>query len=228
MTARAIVWPGSFNDNTLPRVALSYTSPLPGALYDWAADNLPLGAVASWPSLLGNGALVSDGGAPNVAQDGQSKYVDFNGTSNRMRLAFDLDAPHTVVAVFRYVTLKDTNLVHFGYGGAGAGALVSDATYGTLRARSGIGYITPSPAVVPDTAWHVSVLTVNGASSGLTIDGVDYIGNIGSATRDGITIGYGDSNTRTRIQYKRVVVISGSTTQADRIVLSDQLMTRYL
>lgn len=228
MTARAIVWPGSFNDDTLPRVTLSYTSPLPGATYDWAADNLPEGAISSWPSLTGSNSLVADGGTPIVVQSGASKHVAFDGVSNRMRLAFSMSAPHTVVTVFRYVTLSDLNVVHFGYGGAGAGALESDETYGTLRGRSSTGFITPSPAVTPDTAWHVSIITANGASSGMTIDGIDYIGNIGSNTRDGITLGYGDTNTRTKIEYKRIAVIPSAMTQPERIVLSDQLTARYL
>lgn len=226
--ARVIASPTSFNNTNLRKVDLGYTQPLPGALYDWATDRLPLGALSAWKSLVGGEALIADGGSPSVVSSGNVRALKFDGVANRMRIPLSVASPHTVVAVYRLVAPAGNQTVHFGYAGTGAGALSVDAAGTTVRAASATGFIVPTPELAPDSNWHVSVLSINGASSGLRIDNADWVGNLGAATRDGITIGFaaGTPN-RTPIEFKRLAILNGSRSVSQRAGLQQLLSHHY-
>lgn len=224
MSARVIKWEGTFSGASLPQISLNFTQPLKGAIHDWVADSLGAGPVVSWPSLVSAVPLSVRGGAPQVVDMGSGKIVRFDGASDFMGAPFTLARPaHTVATVFRFTSPSSTSHVHFGYGREGAGIVRVDAGGATINATGGGKYIVPSPYIPADTSWHVAILAIDGSNSGLNIDGQDRAGALGVVARDGISLGFAPPSGRTGIEYKRVTVIDGALSAADRGVLA-----RYL
>lgn len=228
MTARAIIAPLSFGDTSLPRINLTYVRPIAGAAYDWAVNQLPAGSVTQWPSLIDGTALVADGTAPTVSGEGKARTIRFDGTSSRMRVALSSAGAETIVAVYRFVTPKALDTVYYGLLAA-SGSLGSGAD-GRMRAVSGTAAaLYPSPDVKIDANWHVSIVTLNGASSAVSLDGIERAGNLPIGTRDGVTLGFsGATGNRAAIEYKRVAIIPGGMTTTQRAAITEQMRADYL
>lgn len=228
MTAIGPVWPGTYSDTSLPTVGLLYTPPLDGAICDFAVDNLPLGAVTFWPSSVGSNGLVSDGTAPQVIAAGAGKAVAFDGITSRMRVPLVHNAAYTIVAVYRFAENRNADTVVFGYSSANEGIITASADGTAMYAASGGTSIFPSPPVTPDTNWHTAVLSVNGSTSALRIDGNEITGNLPIAARAGLNLGFRNlSNGRSLVEYKRVAMLAGGTTAWQRNSLVTQMQQLY-
>lgn len=227
--ARAIAYNGKFGDTNLPRISLFYTSPMVYALYDWAADGLPLGPLTSWPSLVNDFSLPASGGAPTVVDSGGGRAVRFDGVDDFMRAPFVLSTPHTILAVYRYTAKRLGDAVFYGYNGRSAGSVLSGPVPDNMVATGGGKWMIPSPAWVPDTNWHVAVLSVNGANSVLRIDGKEITGDLGAdLSRDGIALGFSDATgNRATIEYKRVTVFPAAAGSGLRNTYVETLANRY-
>lgn len=229
MSARAIIAPVSFGDNSLPRIDLTYTRPIPGASYDWAINRMPNGPLSQWPSLIDGTILQADGTSPNVIFEGKSKNVRFDGLTSRMRARFTLDGPQTIVAVYQLINPAALDTVHYGYANTDAGSLGVSGDGVAVRAISGSSALLPSPTVAPDSGWHISILTVNGASSVLRIDNSESLGTLTAGTRDGLTLGFsGAATNRTTISYKRVAILPGATTTSQRDSIMAHMRSEYV
>lgn len=229
MSARAIIAPLSFGDSSLPRINLTYTRPIPGATYDWAVNQMPVGPLAQWPSLVGGTTLQATGTSPVVAGSGKGKVVRFDGVGSRLQSQFTLAGAQTIVAVYRFVAPKALDTVHYGFAQSEAGTLGIPAGADNTRAVSGSTLLFPSPALVPDTNWHTSILSVAGDKSVLRIDNSETSGNLSAGTRDGLTLGFsGSAGSRAAIEYKRVAIIPGGTTPAQRDAIMAQMMSEYV
>lgn len=230
MAGRAIIAPLSFNDPSLPRVDLTYVSPLPNALYDWVTDGLAPGSLAAWPSLVDGHVLQADAGTPEVIRSGSGVAVSFDGIDDRMRTQFTLAGARTIVAVFRLKDPKPLEVVHFPYGSSAGGSLGIDGNFTTYRFQGGNGkWIIPSPALLPDNKWHVSVTTMDDASSAFRIDDREAAADTtGLPATDGLALGYGGTPTvRSAIEYKRVAVLAGPMSATVRAGLVARLKAQY-
>lgn len=228
MSARAIIAPMSFGDTTLPRININYVRPIPGASHDWAVNQMPSGPMSQWPSLIDGTALQADGASPVVVNEGKLRCARFDGATSRMRAAVTMTGAHSVVAVYRFVSPKPLDTVHYGYASYATPQLGLDSTGAVTRATSGTSYLIPSPGVVPSQDWCISVLTVDGPSSALLINSSETAGNLPAADRDGITLGFsGGAVNRTAIEYKRVAIVPGSMTSAQRAAIADQMRAEY-
>lgn len=228
MPARAIIAPLSFGDTSLPRIDLTYTRPIAGALYDWAVNRMPNGPLSQWPSLVDGTNLQADGTSPTVVFQGKSKSVRFDGLTSRMRARFDLSGPQTIVAVYQFLSPKPLDTVHYGYTNYDAGSLGIANDGSTVRAIAGSTALQPSPIVAPDTNWHISIMSLDGTGSVLHIDGAETVGNLSAGTRDGLTLGFsGAAGNRAAIAYKRVAILPGSTTRMQRDSIMTQMRTEY-
>lgn len=235
MTAKAIVWNGTFGDSTLPRISLGHTPALPGAMFDWAADDLPLGDVSAWRSLAGGETLTRDG-SPQVVNSGGGHAVQLDGIKDRMRYAGTFGGERTFVFVYRFPKVIGSSSIVYGYSGPLTGSEIVTTSddyriYGRVDPRwndSVNDTIFPSPKIVMDTDWHVLIMSIAGDDSAIRIDNADSPGKLTPVDTDGVTLGYGlTSTSRTNIEYKRVAVLPGGTTGAYRDTLTNQLATRY-
>ncbi|KUM31898.1 hypothetical protein AQ436_01925 [Arthrobacter sp. EpRS66] len=227
--ARALVFQGSFGDPTLPKANLFYTSPLQYAVYDWAADGLPLGPIANWQSLNGGASFNADpAGVPTVIDSGGSRAVSFDGVNDRMRIQYSRTTPHTIAAVFRLVNPEPGAAILYGYLNASPGSIMRSTVGDTLAANNGSTWITPSPDIPSDTSWHVALLSLDGANTVLRIDGKEATGNFAAGNRDGLTLGFkSGGNFRAAIEYKRVVQFSGPAVASTRSAIVNSLAARY-
>lgn len=229
MAGRAIIAPLRFNDSSLPRVDLTYISPLPNALYDWAVDSLAAGSLGIWPSLVDGHPLAADSGTPRVEGAGDAKAATFNGVNDRMRAAFALDGPRTVVTVHRFTKPGGNDVVHFPQSNSAGGSLGIDGGGATYRFLGNSKYIIPNPYIKPDTGWHVSITVMDGTSSAVRIDNTEFTGDTtGLPATDGLTLGFAAGDAlRTAIQYKRVAILAGGMSATARAGLVTRLRDHY-
>lgn len=225
-TARALIWPGSFGDTTLPRVNLDYAPPLPNAVHSWSADTLPEGGIAQWTCSVDGTILNADDGQPQALTSQGLRAVRFDGEDDRMRAAFSLPTPHTVAAVFRFHQTPAQYFTAFAdYGGSGVGAVSYTGT--TWRAGAETGTVSLTPPVAANTGWHVALLTNDGPRSVLHIDHHTAEGTLGTGTRTGVTLGFAGSIGRTPVDYARVEVIPGPMTTLEGQTIVNTLRARY-
>ncbi|QRQ79093.1 hypothetical protein [Glutamicibacter protophormiae] len=229
--ARALVYQGVFSDAAqLPKANLFYTSPLQYALYDWCADGLELGPLASWTSLVGDLTLPADQGLPSVVDSGGSRAVRFDGSDDRMRVQFSRATPHTIAVVYRLTSVTPGDSIVHGYNGASTGSIVVGDPLNTIAgyATGPNTWLIPNPYIAPDTNWHVALLCINGSTSTLRVDGREANGPLPSGTRDGISLGYSSAaDGHAAIEYKRVTVFTGAATATQRDSIVNTLAARY-
>ncbi|ALQ31830.1 hypothetical protein AA310_01815 [Arthrobacter sp. YC-RL1] len=229
--ARAIIRPGKWTarNDTWPKVDLTYVEPIRDAYFDWAADQLPLGSLTQWSSLIDNSPLLADGGAPQVVNSGGKKAVRFNGSTNRMRvLTPNVPAAHTVVTIFRLLTPEYGDAAVFDYASSGAGAVFVASDALRIEGRiAGLG-TTLDPAIPADTNWHIAILTSNGANSALRIDEVEAAKSVTSTARQGITLGFNhnSADSRAHIEYRRNIIMP-PLNATERAALYSKLKTAY-
>jgi len=227
MPGRAIVAPVSFGDTTLPKIDITYIAPLAGALFDYAVDQLPLGPLPSWASILDGTAAPADGSTvPQVITDGAGKTVRFNGTTDRIKAPVVLNTAHTIVVVAKLRAPIALDQIVYGLANNTEGAI--GVVTGNWAGYGGGSSLALSPAVVPDANWHVFILSHAGASSAFRVDNNEITGTLPVAQRNALTLGFGPaSDFRSEIDYKRVAVLSGGTTPAQRAAIVAQLKGQY-
>lgn len=229
--ARAIIRPGKWTarNDTWPKVDLTYVEPIRDAYFDWAADQLPLGSLTQWSSLIDNTPLLADGGAPLVVNSGGKKAVRFNGTTNRMRvLTPNVPAEHTVVSVFRLLAPETGDTVLFDYAGTGSSAVLVPSDGLRLEGRLSGSVVPMTPVVTPDTGWHIAIITTNGANSALRIDEQETARSVTSQKRQGLTLGFNFSSPdgRAEIEYRRNIIMP-PLNATERAALYSKLKTAY-
>jgi len=164
---KGIVVPGKFGDTNMRKVGITNIPFLSQAIFDMAADGLPLGALPAWGSMSSDKVLRSPGTAgqsPNVIMDGTVPCVKFDGVLQRM----DMDVaegqqPLTILMVARYHTTAGALAATSG----GTGTSWQLGTYAAgdrwlgAFGESNLSVSTP----IPDGGWHVHALTINGAGN---------------------------------------------------------------
>jgi len=229
MPGRAIVAPVSFGDTTLPKIDITYIAPLIGATYDFAVDQLPLGPLATWGSLVDATTAPADGATmPQVITDGASKTLRFNGTSDRIKVPVVINAAHSVVVVAKLRTPVANDQIIFGNAANTEGAIGAVTGLTNWSGYGGGSTLPLNPALAPDANWHVFILTQTGSGSALRVDNAETVGSLPVAQRNGITLGFSSAaGNRAAIDYKRLAVIPGTMTTAQRTAIVAQLKAQY-
>lgn len=225
MTGKAIVFPGSFGNSSLERIDLNAPPNLPGAVFDFAADSLPLGPLAAWRDLVAGNPWTTYGGV-KVIDDGGGRAVETNGVDGLMLRVHAMSQPHTVVIVARYKTipvggalLMNTNpgdQLNVGVGSSGGGYISSAGKSGTAG--------TGQPLV--DLNYHVLITVFNGTSSSVMADNAEATGlDLGINARSGIRGGYG--TTYSNIAYKRVALFPTALDLGQRNSVRNAMRAQY-
>jgi hypothetical protein len=185
VTARAIIAPVSFGDTTLPKIELAYVRSVAGAVNDWA-DILPVGTLAAWPDLIGGLVLPARpaaGNMPSVVNDAGRRIVRFDGVANWMQLAYAKPQPMTTVIVARMNELKASNHIL-----AGGVHVRTDGTNTKMEVTAGTALGTTAAPV--NTNWRIYIIVNNGATSTISVDGVEVTGNAGTSSRTFINLAF--------------------------------------
>lgn len=229
--ARAIIWPGSFGDTSLPKVDLGYTPPLPGALYSWSAEHLPLGPIEEWFDGVSGVRMGTDAGAPVVFAGGLFRSIRFNGTEDRMRTLFPepLVGPHSIVTVYRFTAPSyGEAVVSDNNGTPGAGTMSIDSN-GNYIAYTDNSYIYSTPPLPADNSYKVGILTRDGTNSALRVNDVETIGTLSDRIdRRGLALGYAtNGDLRSAIEIARMDVIPGPMEPEQRAAIVNALRARH-
>ena len=229
MTARAIVFPGSFGDTSLPKISLAFARPLPFALLDCAVESLPAGPITTWDSSVGFSGFSTVEGSPTVTGTGSNKVLSFNGTTDRMQASLNISTPHTVAAVFRFGTAGPDSQVFTGLTGESEGAVKTNPQGTNFGLVAGATSLTGNPPIIADTNWHVVVASFAVGASSMRYDNQDIAGTLAQAIRTGVTLGHSKVGPafKQKIEYKRIVLMGGATTSAQRSAISGYLKQRY-
>lgn len=226
--ARVITWDGLFGRDSLPQISLAHTPALPGATFDWAADTLFPGGVASWADMVSGQRFTANGATPQLIEDSSGKYLSFDGKSARMQVSTPISEAHSVIVVYRFKAPDAYSVVHYGTSGSGVGWVGTGGSGATVNAGGSGSFLVPSPYIKPDTGWHVAILTVDGAESAFRHDDAEVAGSIAVGARDGLTLGFATGGTgRTAIDYRRVAIIPGGMDSARRAGITAYLRQRY-
>ena len=229
---RAIVWPGSFGDTTLPKVDLSYTPPTPGALYSWIAANQPLGSLTQWADSISGVTPALTGTAPTVIDTPAVRVVDFNGETGGPRMMGPFPTPlagsYTAIVVYRLTKpiTGGEGIIFASSTTTQGGVYVQTGENPILKAADGSSQINTT--ITADNDWHVAILTIDGSSSALRIDGYELAGTLTGESRNGIQLGTSiGATSRAAIQYARVEFIPGPMNNTKRAALAQQLMRQH-
>lgn len=224
MTARAFIAPVSFGDTTLPKIELAYVRAVAGAVNDWAADILPLGSLASWPDLVSGLVLPARTGVgtqPAVVTDTGRRIVRFDGIANWMQLAYAKSQPMTTVIVARMNESKASNTVL-----AGGVHVRTDSTNTKMEVTAGTALGTTAAPV--NTNWRVYIIVNNGATSTISVDGVEVTGDAGTAARTFINLGINSAATVfNRTDYQRLAFLPYAAGATERATILAQMKFQY-
>lgn len=167
--------PGVFaGADDLPRISTARPTPAPNAIADWAADQLPLGMVSRWPSMVGDYTFTDPGNninqRPNVVGEGAGRYVSFDGELDRIDVGMNVDAPFTVALVARLPQMAASQYI------MSAGSYprgVSLSVNSAADSWNGNNGAFRSFQVQPDTDWHIFVMAFTEDGAYLAVDDSD-------------------------------------------------------
>jgi hypothetical protein len=237
MATRALILPFTCTDTSLPMQDMSPPPPpitlLPGSSREWRASELTVGGVlAPWVDLRGGASLINAGGSvqPTIVAESGVKHVHFDGVDDIVPDAtFSGAQPHTRVIRFRWHTLPVAGRTVLGSTGTGTAGntfgIVSAANNYTINAGTPL---VAAPTIAPSTAWKTAIVVFNGATSILSIDGVETAGAAGANTGGGLRISAGSGTTPTTfaaIDVRAVAIIPRAADSTERAAILSQLST---
>lgn len=205
-TTKAIMYGGVFSSHDGMSFLSALFTPIPGASRDYAAGSLTGTNPTSWVDLAGGPALSVDTGEPALLEEGGIKFVRFDGVNDSMAdTTATRPAVHTVFLRYRTLTAPGAYyafVANTTTTGVSVGANSPDTAV-RLFAGNGGGLI--AQGFTRDTGWHTIIAVVNGASSVISVDGIETTGNPGPNTGTGLRIG-GNANLSqyTKIDVARV------------------------
>lgn len=219
--------PGVFaNSADMPQVSTIPVTPIPGALADWAANQLSGGAVAAWPDLIGDYALTAPSASeqhPAVIGTGLERYVSFDGINDRIDVSIPLAQPVTAILVARLPNLAGSQHIMTGGTGPASFNLGVNSNASSWIASNGSNRTFGS---TPDNGWHIFILSFNGANSALSLDGVETIANPGTGGSDRIRLG-ASSSTYYPTDLRRLAILPYAAQATERAAIYRNLADYY-
>lgn len=212
---------GNFADTTLTRVNLNPVPVIAGATFDYAADNLAPGSITSWLDEVSGLSLPATGGSPTVTTEAGQNFIRFDGVDDIMSMPYAHGSAYTLAFVARINNVAFNNYVADGTGHYLA--TNSGLTQWTYFAGATSGVVAPV-----NSAWHVFVVSANGASSALRVDTAEATGqNVGTNTPSTIRLGKGYGTTFTKLDIKRAVYLPYAAAAPERANIQAALAARY-
>ena len=203
----------SFTVPDLPQIDTEYVPHIDGALMDFTASGLDLGPVDAWPSSISPHSMTVPGGAPQAVQHLGQRAVYTNGVDDVFRLDYT-GYPHTTVTVHRYVNPQPGDAIWRAINNS-EGYFNITGPGGNQQGSIGGTGSTMSPAVAPDTDWHILVTVVNGPESFVNLDGTYRSINGTDVAWRGYMLGTSVSSPyRSEAMYRRFAVIPEPVTPA--------------
>lgn len=196
----------SFSVPDLPQIDTEYVPRIDGALMDFTVSGLDLGPVDAWPSSISSHSMTVPGGAPQVVQHLGQRAMYTNGVDDVFRLDYT-GYPHTTVTVHRFVSPKPDDAVWRAINNA-EGYFIITGAGGNQRGSIGGSGPAMSPAVAPDTDWHILVTVINGPESFVNLDGTYQSINGTDVPWRGYMLGTATSAPhRSEAMYRRFAII---------------------
>lgn len=161
-------------------------NPMTTVARSWLASGLTTGtAVASWKDTI-KGVTVAqpvEARRPIVGVEGNTKYVRFDGVDDFLDNETDPRvAAETVAMVMRIYKPVTGGKRYFGSGFTSTATRVFGlaSSLDNYIANAGTAF-SPSPAIAPTAEWAVVLVAFNGASSVISVNGREAVGNTGTA-----------------------------------------------
>lgn len=185
-------------------------------------------AVPSWADSAGSGtALIpASSTAPTLATVGGLRAVQFNGTSDGLQQALSMAQGHTLVLVANIVTPNTvgTTTLSGSYTTAAVDGARLQTSVNALYANAGTAMAVAAQNV---TGWRVIVVSFNGASTVVNINGTEYTGNAGALPRTVFTLGFERGGSFSALAVAEANIYPTALGSTDRASLVTALRAEY-
>jgi len=232
MPARAIVAPINFTDvSGLPVINVNPNPLIPGASYEWRAEELPLGLIYKWQDRI-TGAAMQAAGADTGSQRPEVvdlanavRVVRFDGSNDRMFATLNMATPKTVIVVGRLRTNAAIGkwLVNSGQSGTQYLHIGTDSIGGAWSSNAGSSLTQPGAV---DTNMHAFITVFNGASSVVSMGGVEATGTTGTNVPTQLQLG-ASSSAYADTDIAFLAVLPFAATAAQRASIAAALTAQY-
>lgn len=215
---------------TLP--VLLHTLPVTGFLRRFAAKatGVALGAtVSSWKDSAGSGTTLVPvaSSAPTLADNQGIRSVLFNGTNQGLQQSVSMTNPHSLVLVSNVVapntTATTTQSGSFVTAGVDAGRV--QTSLAGLYVNAGTGVQVGTGLNV--TGWRVIVVSFNGASTVVNVNGTEYTVSAGSLPRAVFTLGFERGASWSNVAVAEAILYNGALDSTQRAALVSGLRAEY-
>lgn len=206
MRGIAVIGGGSFNNPSLPKINIKSVPVIPGARYDWAADNTALGPTQNWFDQIQAGRVTArsdDSTRWPTSSQATNRYLSFDGVDDMLEGDLDMTGNRTLVVVGRFPTPANGLFMVSGGVGAGPHNLHSD-TAGNYAFSAGGAPLTSTKKV--DGFWHCFIVVTKGTGSVLHIDGQEWTANLPDSKATSLRLG-GASSGFYKTDISRVTVL---------------------
>lgn len=225
MAGHIFVSPTEFTaPDGLPTVSVARTAPLPGAIFDWAAESLPKGTVSKWIDLTGSYTL-SGTAVESQWPISTGSSVTFDGVNDRIDGTFPTGSGRTLVVVARATVVANSHRI-FGSGTGSNPFHFGINSNGSRWIFDGGATIAGPTSKTPDTNWHVFVIALNGSSSVFAVDGEEWTGDTGAALGGSIRVG-ASASAYFGSEVKRIALLPRVANQAERNGLYSSMVAHY-
>lgn len=204
MRGIAVIGGGSFNNSSLPRISVKPVPLIPGARYDWAADNTKLGQTQVWWDQVQAGRLIStdESGSWPTSTQGTNRFISFDGATNKLETQVSMSGEKTLVVVGRFP--EPANGQFMVSGGVGAGPYNFHVNAEGNYAFNNGANVTSTKAA--DNFWHCFIIVTKGNGSVLRVDGQEWTANLPATTATMLRLG-GTGSTLFKSQVSRLTVL---------------------
>lgn len=206
--------------------------PVAGALrrFSAKATGVPVGAtVATWKDSAGSGTTLApvSSTAPTLATVAGVRSVLFNGTNQGLQQSVSMTNPHSIVLVSNVVTPNTTATTtqsgSFVTSGVDAGRVQTSLT--GLYVNAGTGAQVGTGLNV--TGWRVIVVSFNGASTVVNINGAEYTVSAGILPRAVFTLGFERGASWSNVAIAEAALYNGALDSTQRAALVTGLRAEY-
>lgn len=211
---------------------LLHPLPVAGAVRRFVARaaGVPVGGtVTTWKDSAGSGTALStaSSAAPTLATVGGVRAVQFDGTSQGLQQTVALTNPHSLVLVMNIVVPQTTGITtpsgSFLSAGVDLGQLQTSTT--DLYVNAGTALKVGTGLNV--TGWRVIVISFNGGSTVVNINGTEYTGNAGTLPRAVFSLGFQRGASWSNLAVAEAILYQSALDATQRAALVTQLRADY-
>lgn len=218
------------NAGTLPIVLTDLT--VAGAVRRFVAkavNQLVGTTVTTWADSSGSGTslAVATSTAPTLATVGGIRAVQFNGTSDGLQQSVSLTQGHSLVLVSNVVAPVTTGTTT--PSGSFASSGVDSAQFQTSNTDL---YVNAGTAMkvgtgLNVTGWRVIIVSFNGASTVVNVNGTEYTGNAGALPRAVFSLGFQRGASFSNLAVAEAALYPTALDATQRAALVTQLRSDY-